>query len=106
MLIPGLREICPALKTIVWGADGTVIDDLHWDFDGQASRGWAMTVYARMLFDAIPALERISVYDDEVAKSREVMGEVFIRAEDRTVKGPESASISLDEDMWTLRPES
>lgn len=103
MVVPGLREACPALKIIVWGADSVVMDDLCWDApaqDGSESEEnrklMAMDVYARMLFDGMPTLERLSIHDVGEDGHGEVLGEIYTRAEDKSMQGPDSGPIDLD----------
>ncbi|KAI0368189.1 hypothetical protein BV20DRAFT_1054178 [Pilatotrama ljubarskyi] len=104
MAMPGLqlRDTCPALRTIVWGVEE--LEDLLWrpeDFSGPVSLPGGsgstseearkngppqpapskMQAYERMLFSALPALERVAAYDlDDCAPAEDgVWGWVYTR---------------------------
>ncbi|KAI0368177.1 hypothetical protein BV20DRAFT_999049 [Pilatotrama ljubarskyi] len=99
IVFPGLGQACPALKTLIWGVDGVVMDDLYMGtlevLDPDAT---PMEQYARTIFDALPALQRFVVYDtEEMARGArwEPYGEVFRRAEDKSVSGPDTQLIDF-----------
>ncbi|KAI0357256.1 hypothetical protein OH77DRAFT_1422816 [Trametes cingulata] len=97
IVFPGLHEACPALKSLVWGVDSAAMDDLYFL---QASDPETMLLeeYARTLFDSLPALQRFAVYDTEEAVRRprwEPYGEVFTRAEDKSVSGPDYSVVEF-----------
>ncbi|KAI0631830.1 hypothetical protein C8Q77DRAFT_165080 [Trametes polyzona] len=96
MAVPGLGGRCPALKSIIWGADRPTMDALFWphaDPDTSA-KNVLMDRYACMLFERVPTLERLGVYqcrdaDMEAVYEKRLEGEVYERAEDRSLVGPE-----------------
>lgn len=88
------------LKTIVWGADSAIYDDLK--LRPVNLEGTAISAYPCMLFDILPALERLSIYDAKTTISEAAMGKVFIRGEGKAMKGPEHASIIFDDDVWAV----
>ncbi|CDO76655.1 hypothetical protein BN946_scf184986.g8 [Trametes cinnabarina] len=61
MTVPGLRESCPMLRTIIWGVDDPALmilyDNPEEDVPGP------IRLYLRMLLDTFPHFVRLVVYD-------------------------------------------
>ncbi|CDO76657.1 hypothetical protein BN946_scf184986.g10 [Trametes cinnabarina] len=62
MAVPGLRESCPMLRTIIWAVEYLVPETLY---EGHTEGVAPIQLYVRMLCDTLPNFVRLAVYDEE-----------------------------------------
>ncbi len=82
----------------MWSVDSAVMDDLYWPHpDSDETGDIMMTEHARVLFATLPALAAFTGHelgDSTHGGDGAVYGEVYRRAEDRSVMGPENGQSS------------
>ncbi|KAI0368178.1 hypothetical protein BV20DRAFT_475153 [Pilatotrama ljubarskyi] len=98
MTVSGLGKACPALKTFLWWVDDITMRILFSPPRDNRGNDTVIAQFAHKLFRCVPALERFGVHDmEDPERGPDLLrcAEIFERAEDGSVKGPEYGSVDM-----------
>ncbi|KAI0357257.1 hypothetical protein OH77DRAFT_1588624 [Trametes cingulata] len=96
--VSGVGKACPALKTFLWWVDDKTMEVLFSPSREKRGDETVLAKFAHKLFQCCPTLERFGVHDEEDPERGPDLlrcAEIFERAKDGSVKGPEYGSVDM-----------